>query len=260
MLLSPIMFTYIINSLYLFLGTPVLPISPTYESKFDELMFQFGSFMESIRGHLMECIPSAEELKTYVGRCNRDLKPQMSSCETINDILSIIEEKCTIINVVKMEKIAEKYKCKKALDQIADYNDAVSEFCNEIRLNICCGLSLSLRHTSQPLICERIRFVLQWEPEDHTFSEIRGIIWKAFEDISKEILVISADRDQSVSVICYIPHTLIDLAVLKAKQNLDLLKEMDVVSLSVGYFPIIEKEVKEVRFIWCTFFVLFTTI
>ena len=43
-----------------------------YESKFDELMFQFGSFVESIQGHLMECIPSAEELEIYVGRCNRD--------------------------------------------------------------------------------------------------------------------------------------------------------------------------------------------
>ena len=38
MLLSAIIFTYIIKSfIYLFLGTPVLPISPTYESKFDDI-------------------------------------------------------------------------------------------------------------------------------------------------------------------------------------------------------------------------------
>lgn len=70
-------------------------------------------------------------------------------------------------NVVKMEKITEKNECKKALDQIADYDDAVTEFCIEIWQNIC-GLSLSLRHTSQPLTCEKNRFVLQWEPEDYT--------------------------------------------------------------------------------------------
>ena len=57
----------------------MLPVSLMYESKFDELMFQFGSFVESIQGHLMECIPSAEELKIYFGRCNRDNKPQVSS-------------------------------------------------------------------------------------------------------------------------------------------------------------------------------------
>ena len=57
--------------------------------------------------------------------------------------------------VVKMEKIPEKYKCKKVLDQIADYIDVVSEFCNDFWLNVCYGLSLSLSHTSQPLTCEK---------------------------------------------------------------------------------------------------------
>lgn len=115
-------------------------------------MFQFRSFIKSIQTHLMERIPSVEELKNYFGRCYRDLKPQIS-CETINDT---IEEKFTIINVIKIEKIAEKYKCKKAFDQIPDYDHAVMEFCDEIWLNIYCCLSLSCRHASRPRHVKRL--------------------------------------------------------------------------------------------------------
>lgn len=221
------------------------PLSPTYNKKLDELLFKFGGVKESVRSKMTN-LPTLSEFKERIGTHWPYLKPELTNCATNIEVLKVIEGKCSLTNVSKLEDVAKLFNCQEALKEIKEFEKVVDDFCDSIRLNVLCGVSLAISDITEPLNCEKLEFVLQWEPEEHTLKEIEGIIWKTFEDISGNIIVLKQDRGQSVVVVCYIPHTLVPLAVYKAQKNIAFLRKMDVTKLTIGYFSVIDEKYEKV--------------
>ena len=192
-----------------------------------------------ITSSLQEVPSPLEELKTYVRRCFRELKPQLDIAKSFDDVMQIVEEKCTLINVACLEAIINHYNIDDAKVHITVYKSAVDKFCEEVKLSVCENENLSfMTGPSSLLKRETIEFVLGWNTDEHTLSEIQDLLWKAFGDVAKKVLVKELRKGNSIIVTCYAPQNLIDILFVKAKKNLDLLKKMGLMRLTIAFHTI----------------------
>ena len=65
----------------------------------------------------------------------------------------------------------------------------INVVCEEVKLSLCENENLSFMRGSFSLLkCETIEFVLGWNTDEHTFSEIQDLLWKAFGGVAKKFL------------------------------------------------------------------------
>lgn len=204
---------------------------------FDEIKVTFGNFIEAVAPLIEKAIPSMTNLKTYLRRCFRELKPQLNAAESFDEVMDVIEERCTIINISCVEAVIDHYNIEEAKPHIVTYKVTVDKFCEDVKLSLCEKENITIGQ-SPPLKCETIEFVLEWELEDYVLKQIRGVLTKAFEDMAKHVQVRVMRKGNSVVVTCYAPRNLMDFLQLNAVKNLDLLKSIGVIKLTAGYCTI----------------------
>ena len=186
---------------------------------------------------LQEVPSPLEKLKKYLRRCFRELKPQLDIAKSFDDVMQIVEEKCTVINVACLEAIINYYNIDDAKVHITAYKSAVDKFCEEVKLSVCENENL-LTGPSSLLKCETIEFVLGWNTDEHTLSEIQDLLWKAFGGVAKKVFVKELRKGNSIIVTCYAPQSVIDVLLVKAEKNLDLLKKMGLMRLTIAFHTI----------------------
>ena len=205
----------------------------------------FGKLIHTVAPLIEAGIPSLKELKTYLRRCFRELKPQLSIAESFDDVMELVEDKCTIINVCCLEAIVDEYNITEAKQYITEFKKAVNTFCEEVKLSVCCKESFKRILSSHPLTCETIEFVLEWKTDEYTLSDIKHLMSKAFEDSANTIQVRLINEGNSIIVTCYAPHHMMDILLVTAKENLGLLKEMGLSKLTIGYHTIYDKHQRD---------------
>ena len=163
-----------------------------------------------------------------------ELKHQLHEAESFDDVMDIVREKCSPINIVCLEAIISHCNIEEAKDHITAYQSEVDKFCEEIKLQVC-GNENIMTGQSTLLKCETIEFVLEWKTDEHTLKEIKELLSKAFGSIAKRVLVKEAKEGNSVIVTCYAPRYMMDVLMKVAKKNLALLKQMGMIKLTIGY-------------------------
>ena len=155
--------------------------------------------------------------------------------------MDLVQDKCTIINICCLEEIVDQFNITEAKAHITNYNTLVDEFCKKIKADVCCNQNIKISTSSHHLTCETIVFILEWEADKYTLFEIRGLLSKAFKDMAKKVQVRTVNEGNSIIVTCYAPQSLIDLLLMTAKENLDSLKHLGVIKLTIGYHTIYDK-------------------
>ena len=222
-------------------------LQPTYQYEFDQIRMDFGEMIEKVAPLIKAGIPSLEEFKRYLQRCFRDLKPQLTAttCRSFDDVMELVEEKCTLINVCCLERIVKRYNIKDAMQHITEFNTAVDSFCKNVKLSVCRKESFMRSLSSHDLTCETIEFVLDWEADKYTLRDVKELLSKAFEDVVNSVQVRVINDGNSIIVTCYAPQNLMDILLLIATKNLDLLKGMGLMKLSIGYHTIYDKRKRD---------------
>uniref|UniRef100_A0A1X7U0S5 SH3 domain-containing protein n=1 Tax=Amphimedon queenslandica TaxID=400682 RepID=A0A1X7U0S5_AMPQE len=226
-------------------GVVEVIVHPGYKAEFDRMGDLRGTLIDDIAPLIEKSIPSLTHLKTYLGRCRPELKPRLKDANSFDDIMEVIEDECSITNVALLETIVNKYSIQDAGDMILAYQAHLDEFC-ENKLTMFCNHQLK-KLSSSLLTCETIKFVLKWNPSEHSLSSIRALLWKTFKDNQVEVVVIK--EGNSINVTCYAPHYLMESLLVSARDNIDVLKEMGLISLTIGYYTVydehaIDEEVK----------------
>ena len=216
-------------------------LQPTFQRDFDQMRMKFGRLFYTVAPLIAKGIPSLEDLKMYLRMCFRELRPQLAIAESFNDVMEIVQDKCTIINICCLEGIVDQYDIRESRVHIANYNTSVDEFCEKIKADVCCNQSFMISSSSHQLTCETIVFVLEWKTDEHTLFDIRGLLSKAFKDMAKSVQVRAVNEGNSIIVTCYASQSLFDLLLMTAKKNLDLLKPLGVIKLTIGYHTIFDK-------------------
>ena len=216
-------------------------VSEVYNSQFDEVQVKFGDLCHNIASMVVSNVSSAEDIKQYLLKCFPGLSNELAHITSVEGVLNAVERKCNIINVVPLRAIANRYSITEAEELIDEYQQAIDKFCCEIKLDLMLDKKLSLIASS--LLCEKVEFILEWEPDKHSLDDIRRLLKKAFKDLKKRIIVRSIHEGHSVMIICYAPRHVLDVLILEAQTNLTvLIKEFKLSRLSIGHITMLGKK------------------
>ena len=208
----------------------------------------FGNLIEAVAPLINTGIPSLEDLKKYLGRCFRDLKPKLAIAKTFDAIMEAIQDRCSIINVDCLEAVVKHYNINEARPHISAFKLRVDDFCKQVKVDVCCSQSFSVSSLSHHLICETIEFVVDWEIDKYTLNDIRGLLSEAFKDVAKSVHVTAVNETNSITVTCCAPQHMMDTLLIVAEKNLDQLKAIGLIKLKIGYYVLFDKsKADEVR-------------
>lgn len=197
----------------------------------------FQTLIDTITPLITESIPSIKELKSFLQRYYTELKPQLSLAESFNDVIAAVQSKCTIINVTCFEAIVEHYNIEEAKSHITAYKSTLDKFCEEFKLSEFKNEQL-LAGLPSLLKCETVAIVLEWRDNDYSLDMIRVLLRKAFQNMATRVQIRAIKVDNMIFVTCYAPRHMIDVLLMEGRKNLDVLREMGVIKLTISYYTL----------------------
>ena len=215
-------------------------LQPEYQYKFDGIKPKLGELFLTVTNLIESTVGfDFKELKRFLRLSYPELIPQLSKAESLDDIMDIVREKCTIINIAYLEAIISHCNIKSAEQHIKVYKSEVETFCEEVKLSVCENENF-ITSSSSLLKCETIEFTLEWSIDEHTLSEIKELLSKAFGKIAKKVLVKAINKGKSIIVTCYAPRHIMDVLLMEAEKNLHTLIKMGLIELIIGYHTIFD--------------------
>ena len=219
-------------------------MSPTFNS----MRVKFGTTFNKIRNVIKEMSVTCENLKTFLQDCYPDLTPQLSrtSTNTLDGVLEIVKVKCTLIDINILKAIVDQFNVEEADVHIKAYEDAIEEFCRTVTARLSLQESLVVSNSS-PLKCETAKFVLEWDPDITSLTDIKNLLSVAFERLNKRVKVIIVTEGNSIIVTCTFPLSLTTLLIAKAQETLESLKRRGLLQLTIGHCTIYDHRRDKVR-------------
>ena len=206
-------------------------------TSFDQMRENFRKLIGILAPLISKGIPSLRILKIYLGRFFRELKPQLDIAGSFDDVMDIVEKKCTIINICCLEAIVMHYDIKEAKSHLSAYESEIDTFCQVTKLRMCINESF-VTGVSSLLKCETVQFVLDWEPDKHTLGDVRDFLVTAFNDISKRVQVIVVKTGNFIIVTCYAPQHVMDILLKEAEKSFHSLIKIGLLKVTLGYYTI----------------------
>ena len=216
----------------------VVPIPQNLSSVFGSVRKEFAITFSKIREVINTSPPPLEELKRFLKHGYPHLKSQVTHSNSIDDILGLVNDHCTLINISCLEGIVESFKIKEAETHIQSYKDAIQSFCKETKASLCLGESLKVTTTPSLLRCETIVFVLNWDPVDCTLKDIEEIV---SESLGRNVEIRYIQRGRSIVVTCFFPLDLLGPLITTAHEGLELWKKKGLIKLIIGHYIIYDK-------------------
>ena len=159
-------------------------------AEFANIRTEFGITFNIIRDIIKRNPPPLEHMKMFLEDCYPSLNPSLSDVETIDDVLDVVRDKCTLIDINCLMAVVKKFDIKEAEACIKSYERTLEEFCQSISVRLCLEETFPVTTTLSPLICETVTFVLDWDPDGCTLNDIKCLLSVAFEKLCKRVKVI----------------------------------------------------------------------
>ena len=213
--------------------------------RFMSIRMKYGRAIKNICHAITnsENLPPFSEVKNLLQNCFPYMKEKFDNCHSINDLLDVVQKKCTLINISCIEELVEELKIKDAEVHIQTYRKTIDEFCKNVSVTLCLQEKFGVANVPSPLQLETINLVLDWNPEEYTLEDIRDILSITFEkELSKIVLIQGVKTHNSIIVTCTFPLSLTTFLVAKAQKTVELVKMKGLIQLTIGYYIILEKE------------------
>ena len=119
-------------------GVIQVHLSRICEYQFDEIRAKFGMLFLTVLPLIESAVAyKLKELKTFLRMSFPELKPQLAIAESFDDVMDVVREKCTSINISCLEAIVNHYKIEEAKAHIQTYKAEVNQFCQDLKISIC---------------------------------------------------------------------------------------------------------------------------
>lgn len=208
---------------------------------------KFGTLIDEVIPVISSSKISLEDLKIFLDR-SYQLRSEITRVKSTEAVLKIVvRKKCSILNVAALEAIVNRYEITKGINLIAKYRKEIKKLSSNMKRALINNKKLSLASNSS-LACERIEFTLDWEPSDRTFDDISLLLKGAFDDLAEEVIVQIIQKNSPILIVCYAPLHLMNALLLEAQANLPvLLKEMNIIQLTVGHYTVYDRRQEKVN-------------
>ena len=88
----------------------------------------YGTLIKTVTRLIEAKNSSLEDLKSYILFCYSELRPQLDNAQTLTDIMVIVKDKNTIIDIEYLEAFVDYFNIQEAKDHIVAYKVAIEEF------------------------------------------------------------------------------------------------------------------------------------
>ena len=163
-----------------------------------------------------------KQVKGFINDCCNNLKPKINCSETIDEVLDVVKENCSIVDVRLLKRIAEKFKIPEAEKIIKLYQEKAATFCESVSVRLCLGEKLHAVAVPSTPKREKVTFIFNWDPDESTLQDVRAVLDK-LEPL--DIFLIKLEIGQSVVVTCYCPAEYISLLIATVHKKLVILQK-----------------------------------
>ena len=212
-------------------------LSPIFGSIKSEFAIAFSNIREAIN----TTPPPLDKLKQFLRDGYSHLKSQIAHSNSIDDVLDVVNDHCTLINISCLEGIVERFEIEKAKELIETYKTFVQSFCKK-KIAFFLEETFKERKSRSLLKCETAIFVLNWDPTNYTLQDIQDIIAESVEE-NVHIRVIR--EGNSINVTCFFPLSLTVSIIARAQETLESMKGKGLIQLTVGYCTIYDKHQRD---------------
>ena len=183
--------------------------------------------------------PKLKNLKKLVGSCNSDLKTKLAECSKVSDVLSLVQEECSLTHFTLLEALVEEFNVKEAEKHIEEYRGILKKFLEDTRIACCLKENFDAVSAHPPLKCETVTYVFDWRPDERMLNDIKDILSKSS---GKLVRIRYIDTGYSIVVTCSFSYSLHGVLVARVMENLQFLIKNGLIKLTIGYWTIWEKE------------------
>ena len=149
---------------------------------------------------IMKDAPSVDDIKQFLEVYDSSLKAKLAEISTLKEVIRVIRDNCSLINIVILEAVVEQFEITGAQKHIDDYKILLMEFCKNLSVRLCLNESFDTVKTSPPLKCETVSYTLGWEPDEHKLKGIADILSKVSGKLVKLSGIIN--EENSITVTC----------------------------------------------------------
>ena len=178
-----------------------------------------------------------DALKCFFADSYPHLKSETAHSKSIDDVLDVVRDHCTLININCLEGVVKRFNIEQAEELIKTYKTFIQSFCKN-KIAFFLEETFKERKSCSLLKCETAVFVLDWDPTNYTLQDIRDIIAESVED-NIQIRVIREGK--SIIVTCFFPLSLTSSIIARAQETLESVKKKGLIQLTIGYYTIYDK-------------------
>ena len=208
------------------------------ESTFGSIRKEFGIAFSKVREAINKSPPPLDELMCFFADSYPHLKSEITHSKSIDDVLDVVRDHCTLINISCLEGIVERFDIKEAQKHIQAYKNVVQSFCKETKAVLCLNETFKENKSHSLLKCETADFVLNWDPKGYTLEDINVLLAELVDD-NVQIRVIREGK--SIIVTCFFPLSLTTSIIARAQETLEEAKKRGLIQLTIGYCTIYDK-------------------
>ena len=211
-------------------------MSAQYKTDFVELQDKFGDMFDELQKNVKLRV-QVDDLKQYLCSRFRELKTVVQDADTTNEIMTVVQNECTLAEYSYLKKIAEHFKLEEAKTSIELYRSKLDDFCKHTLKQHSYAKSFCVDHP-EPIVPSsnkiEVTFKLEWNAEEKSLKDVRDVLRMVFGDLTDRVQIVVI-KDGSVVVVCWAPRYLMQDLVKLAKSKLDQVKKNGVVEITVGH-------------------------
>ena len=212
-------------------------------SEFTAMRSKFGRMFLRVRHVIKQHHTPIKRLIRFLRYIYPNLASRLSASKKIEDILSLVQEKCSLIDISLLENMIEEFELKEAEKHIKSYKAEINKFCQTMSVRLCLNETFQVSVPHTPLKCETATFVLDWNPDEHMLDDVRNLLSATFESLSLTVKVVVIKEGNSIIIKCCFPVHLAMLLIAEAFDNLETLKQrFGLLSLTIGYVTVWNKQ------------------
>ena len=187
---------------------------------------------------------SFDDLKSFLN-VDRALRKDAEAAESLEGAMIIVGDNTSLTNTTRLEAVAKAFGLQDAIHLIENFNKSIDEFCKTIQTQHIYGQDF-MEHSDKNLLkSEQVKFVLEWEGDKTTLSDIQSLLRKAFHEKARHVMVKVVNEGNSIIVICYAPLHIHKELIKLVKDSEENLRNEKVLSVTIGGFAIIKRETED---------------
>ena len=158
------------------LCTVEIPIHKSRSKEITSLRASLSRMMYNVCKAIEEAGPELEDMKKLVGSCNSELKSKLAECSEVSDVLSLVKEECSLIDVSLLEAVVKVFNVKEAEKYIEEYRKKLKKFLEDNPIAHYLKEKFDAVKNHPPLNCETITYVFDWRPNERMLKDITDIL------------------------------------------------------------------------------------